>query len=31
VVTDWVGVDGDWDLIKCVISMNARLHDGSIE
>jgi 1-phosphatidylinositol phosphodiesterase len=25
VVCDWVGLDGDWDLVKCVVGMNARL------
>ncbi|CAI4213715.1 unnamed protein product [Parascedosporium putredinis] len=25
VVTDWVGAHGDWDLIRCVVGMNARL------
>ncbi|KXL48747.1 hypothetical protein M433DRAFT_150862 [Acidomyces richmondensis BFW] len=25
VVTDWVGKDGDWDLIKCIVGMNSRL------
>ncbi|OTB06428.1 hypothetical protein M426DRAFT_318842 [Hypoxylon sp. CI-4A] len=25
VVTDWVGQDGDWDLIRCVVGWNARL------
>lgn len=25
VVTDWVGQDGDWDLIKCIVGWNARL------
>ncbi|KAG9257935.1 PLC-like phosphodiesterase [Emericellopsis atlantica] len=25
VVTDWVGANGDWDLIRCVVGMNARL------
>ena len=25
VVTDWVGVDGDWDLVRCVVGMNAKL------
>ncbi|KAK8196480.1 hypothetical protein M8818_006645 [Zalaria obscura] len=25
VVTDWVGHDGDWDLIRCIVGMNARL------
>lgn len=26
VVTDWVGNDGDWDLIRCIVAMNAKLH-----
>lgn len=25
VVTDWVGKDGDWDLIRCIVGWNARL------
>jgi len=25
VVCDWVGRDGDWDLVKCIIGMNARI------
>ncbi|KAK6842089.1 phosphatidylinositol phospholipase c [Apiospora arundinis] len=25
VVTDWVGLDGDWDLIRCIVGWNARL------
>lgn len=25
VVTDWVGLDGDWDLIRCVVGWNTRL------
>lgn len=25
VVTDWVGKDGDWDLIKTIVAMNSRL------
>ncbi|KOS18699.1 1-phosphatidylinositol phosphodiesterase [Escovopsis weberi] len=25
VVTDWVGANDDWDLIRCIIGMNARL------
>lgn len=25
VVTDWVGLDGDWDLVRCVVGMNAKL------
>lgn len=24
-VADWVGLDGDWDLVRCVVGMNARL------
>jgi 1-phosphatidylinositol phosphodiesterase len=28
VVADWVGVDGDWDLVRCIMGMNARLHEG---
>ncbi|KAM4055065.1 phosphatidylinositol-specific phospholipase c, X domain-containing protein [Hirsutella rhossiliensis] len=25
VVTDWVGANDDWDLVRCVVGMNARL------
>ena len=25
VVTDWVGFNDDWDLVRCVVGMNARL------
>ena len=25
VVCDWVGLDGDWDLVRCVVGMNAKL------
>jgi len=25
VVADWVGLDGDWDLVRCIVGMNARL------
>ncbi|EFX04737.1 phosphatidylinositol phospholipase c [Grosmannia clavigera kw1407] len=25
VVTDWVGLDGDWDLVRCIVAWNARL------
>lgn len=25
VVTDWVGQEGDWDLIRCIVAWNARL------
>ncbi|KAI0139783.1 phosphatidylinositol-specific phospholipase C [Pestalotiopsis sp. NC0098] len=25
VVTDWVGLAGDWDLIRCIVGWNARL------
>ncbi|KUI52453.1 1-phosphatidylinositol phosphodiesterase [Cytospora mali] len=25
VVTDWVGQEGDWDLIRCIVGWNARL------
>ena len=24
VITDWVGACGDWDLVRCVVGMNAR-------
>lgn len=26
VVCDWVGSNGDWDLVKCIIGYNARLN-----
>lgn len=25
VVCDWVGHDGDWDLVRCIVGMNAKL------
>ena len=25
VVCDWVGYNGNWDLVKCIVAMNARL------
>ncbi|KAG0649917.1 1-phosphatidylinositol phosphodiesterase [Hyphodiscus hymeniophilus] len=25
VVCDWVGYDGDWDLVRCIVGMNAKL------
>ncbi|CAK7243132.1 MAG: hypothetical protein STHCBS139747_004642 [Sporothrix thermara] len=25
VVTDWVGLHGDWDLLRCIVAWNARL------
>ncbi|KAH7403609.1 phosphatidylinositol phospholipase-like protein C [Cadophora sp. MPI-SDFR-AT-0126] len=25
VVCDWVGYNGDWDLVRCIVGMNARL------
>ncbi|GAP84812.2 putative 1-phosphatidylinositol phosphodiesterase [Rosellinia necatrix] len=25
VVTDWVGLKGDWDLIRCIVGWNAKL------
>nr|POE50147.1 1-phosphatidylinositol phosphodiesterase [Quercus suber] len=25
VVCDWVGKDGDWDLVRCIVGMNGRL------
>ncbi|CAJ2513873.1 Uu.00g019920.m01.CDS01 [Anthostomella pinea] len=25
VVTDWVGQEGDWDLIRCIVGWNAKL------
>lgn len=25
VISDWVGANGDWDLVRCVVGMNARL------
>lgn len=24
-VTDWVGLDGDWDLVRCIVGMNSKL------
>lgn len=24
-VTDWVGLEGDWDLVRCIVGMNAKL------
>lgn len=24
-VCDWVGLDGDWDLVRCVVGMNTKL------
>ncbi|KAJ9197609.1 hypothetical protein DTO021D3_2997 [Paecilomyces variotii] len=24
-VMDWVGLDGDWDLVRCVVGMNSKL------
>ena len=24
-VTDWVGQEGDWDLVRCIVGMNAKL------
>ncbi|KAI9932944.1 hypothetical protein AWENTII_004711 [Aspergillus wentii] len=24
-VTDWVGHDGDWDLVRCIVGMNSKL------
>jgi 1-phosphatidylinositol phosphodiesterase len=25
VVCDWVGRDDNWDLVRCIVGMNARL------
>jgi 1-phosphatidylinositol phosphodiesterase len=25
VVCDWVGLNGDWDLVRCIVGMNAKL------
>ncbi|KAK0657274.1 PLC-like phosphodiesterase [Cercophora newfieldiana] len=25
VVTDWVGHDGDWDIVRCIVGWNSRL------
>lgn len=25
VVCDWVGLDGDWDLVRCIVGWNSRL------
>jgi 1-phosphatidylinositol phosphodiesterase len=24
-ITDWVGLDGDWDLVRCIVGMNSKL------
>ncbi|WEW60705.1 phosphatidylinositol-specific phospholipase C [Emydomyces testavorans] len=24
-VCDWVGLDGDWDLVRCIVGMNSKL------
>ncbi|PHH67219.1 hypothetical protein CDD81_2988 [Ophiocordyceps australis] len=29
VVTDWVGHDDDWNLMHCIVGMNARLQQGA--
>ncbi|PHH80078.1 hypothetical protein CDD80_2920 [Ophiocordyceps camponoti-rufipedis] len=29
VVTDWVGAHDDWDLVRCIVGMNARLQLGN--
>ncbi|PHH72304.1 hypothetical protein CDD82_6044 [Ophiocordyceps australis] len=29
VVTDWVGHDGNWNLMHCIVGMNARLQHGA--
>ncbi|KAI9050914.1 hypothetical protein LZ554_005026 [Drepanopeziza brunnea f. sp. 'monogermtubi'] len=26
VVCDWVGRNGDWDLVRCIVGMNAKFH-----
>ena len=26
VICDWVGNNGDWDLVRCIVGMNARIH-----
>ena len=31
VVTDWVGLDDDWDLTRCIVGMNARLQQLKTE
>jgi hypothetical protein len=34
VVCDWVGEDGDWDLVRAVVGMNSRVlmkHDSRLE
>jgi len=25
VVCDWVGLNGDWDLVRCIVGMNVKL------
>ncbi|PFH59246.1 hypothetical protein XA68_12617 [Ophiocordyceps unilateralis] len=30
VVTDWVGANDDWDLIRCIVGMNARLQLNTV-
>ncbi|PWY80607.1 PLC-like phosphodiesterase [Aspergillus heteromorphus CBS 117.55] len=30
-VTDWVGLDGDWDLVRCIVGMNARLSQRQLQ
>lgn len=25
VVCDWVGINGDWDLVRCIVGMNSKL------
>ncbi|KAL9104112.1 MAG: hypothetical protein Q9163_000914 [Psora crenata] len=28
VVCDWVGYQGDWDIVRCIVGMNARFEKG---
>jgi len=30
VVCDWVGNNGDWDLVRCIVGMNAKLEQRDI-
>jgi 1-phosphatidylinositol phosphodiesterase len=27
-ICDWVGLNGDWDLVRCIIGMNSLLQKG---
>lgn len=30
-VCDWVGLNGDWDLVRCIVGMNAKLEMRTIQ